>query len=135
MKRMNYKYMLFLSLFLLLSCGAHQTKNTSVMKKAEPQSELNNTSTNNDTKPSHLTQCLRDLESLRTVNASQYRLYQVEYDALIKSSTDFLTVKEDISPEVAAMARPRFQFALVNLCYRIKDSLAQTFINQAGGKE
>lgn len=83
---------------------------------------------------SHLTQCNRDLESLRTVSMTEYKRYQSEYDALIKSSTSFMTVKDDVSPEVAELARPKFQFALVNLCYRIKDALAQTLINQAGGR-
>lgn len=83
---------------------------------------------------SHLAQCNRDLESLRTVSPSEYRRYAAEYDALLKSSAGFMTVKDDVSPEVAALARPKFQFALVNLCYRIKDALAQTLINQAGGR-
>lgn len=83
---------------------------------------------------SHLTQCNRDLESLHTVNKREYDHYQIEYDNLMKNSASFLTVKDDVSPEVAALARPRFQFALVNLCYRIKDALAQTLINQAGGR-
>lgn len=83
---------------------------------------------------SHLTQCNRDLESLRTVSQTEYRRYAAEYDALLKSSAGFMTVKDDVSPEVAALARPKFQFALVNLCYRIKDALAQTLINQAGGR-
>lgn len=82
---------------------------------------------------SHLTQCNRDLESLRTVSMTEYRRYQSEYDALMKSSAGFMTVRDDVSPEVAELARPKFQFALVNLCYRIKDALAQTLINQAGG--
>ena len=83
---------------------------------------------------SHLTQCNRDLESLRTVSATQYQRYLSEYDHLMKSSADFMTVKDDVSPEVADLARPKFQFALVNLCYRIKDTLAQTLIHQAGGR-
>ena len=84
---------------------------------------------------SPLEQCNRDLESLRMVNATEYRRYLSEYDGLMKTSADFLTVKDDVSPEVAELARPRFQFALVNLCYRIKDTLARTFIRQAGGRE
>lgn len=82
---------------------------------------------------SHITQCNRDLESMRTVDIKQYMHYQREYDELMKSSASFLTVKDDVSPEIASLARPRFQFALVNLCYRIKDALARTFIKQAGG--
>lgn len=83
---------------------------------------------------SHLTQCNRDLESLRTVSLTAYRRYQSEYDGLMKSSAGFMAVRDDVSPEVAELARPKFQFALVNLCYRIKDALAQTLINQAGGR-
>lgn len=84
-------------------------------------------------RPSHLVQCNRDLESLRTVSPSAYHRYQTEYDGLMKSSADFVTVKDDVSPEVAELARPRFQYALVSLCYRIKDALAQSLINQASG--
>jgi uncharacterized membrane protein affecting hemolysin expression len=84
---------------------------------------------------SPLMQCNRDLESLRTVDAGQYRKFQAEYDSLMKTSSGFLSVKDDVSPEVAALARPRFQFALVNICYRIKDTLAQTLIRQAGGEK
>lgn len=83
---------------------------------------------------SHLAQCKRDLESLRTVSQTEYRRYTAEYDALLKSSAGFMSVKDDVSPEVAALARPKFQFALVNLCYRIKDALVRTLINQAGGR-
>ncbi|MBF7997769.1 hypothetical protein [Rahnella laticis] len=82
---------------------------------------------------SHLTQCNRDLDSLYTVNPAEYHTYLAEYDALMKSSAGFMAVKDDVSPEVADLARPRFQFALVNLCYRIKNALAQTLIKQAGG--
>ncbi|MBM7016675.1 hypothetical protein JTL32_20210 [Enterobacter cloacae] len=69
------------------------------------------------------------------MDAGQYHRFQTEYDALVKHSENFLTVKDDVSPEVAALVRPRFQFALVNLCYRIKDALAQTLIRQAGGEK
>lgn len=84
--------------------------------------------------PSHLVQCNRDLESLHTVSPSTYLSYRGEYDRLMKSSAGFVTVKDDVSPEVAELARPRFQYALVSLCYRIKDALAQSLINQAGGR-
>ena len=82
---------------------------------------------------SHITQCNRDLESMRTVDIKQYMHYQRKSYELMKSSANFLTVKDDGSPEIASLVRPRFQFALVNLCYRIKDALARTFIKQAGG--
>lgn len=83
---------------------------------------------------SRLTQCNRDLESLHTVDIGQYKRYLSEYESLMKSSAGFMTVKDDVSPEVAELARPKFQFALVNLCYRIKGALAQTLINQANGQ-
>jgi len=88
---------------------------------------------NNKIQNSHLEDCIKNLESLKVINSVKYDLYLAEYDALMKSSEEFLTVKDDVSPEVAALARPRFQYALVNLCWRIKNSLAQTLINQAGG--
>lgn len=83
---------------------------------------------------SHLTQCKRDLESLHRISPSEYTRYRDEYDALMRSSSGFMAVSGDISDEVSDLARPRFQFALVNLCYRIKNALAQTLISQAGGE-
>ena len=62
---------------------------------------------------------------------TEYRKYLAQYDGLMKSSAGFMSVKDDVSPEVAELARPRFQYALVNLCYRIKGALAQTLTNQA----
>ena len=102
--------------------GSNQAETVRAQQAPEP-----------DTARSALQQCTRDIESLRTVDAAQYRRFLAEYDALMKSSEGFLTVKDDVSPEVAALARPRFQYALVNLCWRVKNNLEQTLINQAGG--
>lgn len=91
---------------------------------------------NNDSSPSpsHLEQCNRDLESLHRISPSEYARYRNEYDALMRSSAGFIAVSGDISDEVSDLARPRFQFALVNLCYRIKSALAKTLISQASGE-
>lgn len=134
-----------LVVLLISGCSASdKTENTSMDTRngeysrqpysSHPDSENIKTNVNAKVATSHLSQCNRDLESLRTVDAGQYRRLQTQYDTLMKSSESFLTVKDDVSPEVAALARPRFQFALVNLCYRIKDALAQTLIRQAGGE-
>lgn len=115
--------------------ATHLGENTNVSSEIMPNKpQAKETSSNLRMPISHLMQCNRDLESLHTVNQTAYRLYQKEYDELMNSSANFLSVKDDVSPEVAELARPRFQFALVNLCYRIKDALAQTLINQAGGR-
>lgn len=126
--------MIFSSFLALVGC---QTKAESV-GPTTPQHEIAQASVskkNDDRKNniSHLIQCNRNLEALRTVDAAQYRRYQADYDALMKSSEGFVTVQDEVSLEVAALARPRFQFALVNLCYRIKNALAQTLIKQAEG--
>ncbi|HAH0869136.1 TPA: hypothetical protein GFY00_22770 [Escherichia coli] len=117
---------------------AYQTKNTvkqniTTNVANEDAVSVENSDATKQVSLSHITQCNRDLESMRTVDIKQYMHYQREYDELMKSSANFLTVKDDVSPEIASLARPRFQFALVNLCYRIKDALARTFIKQAGG--
>ncbi|MGM8398349.1 hypothetical protein [Enterobacter hormaechei] len=87
-----------------------------------------------NTQPSHLTQCKRDLESLHRISPFDYDRYRNEYDALMRSSAGFMAVSGDISDEVNDLARPRFQFALVNLCYRIKNALAKSLISQADGE-
>ncbi|ELY5941249.1 hypothetical protein SNN83_004411 [Cronobacter malonaticus] len=122
--------------FLLAGCHYPENKKLSAsVKIPEAQTVQNDSLARDKNSLSHLSQCNRDLESLRTVDAGQYRQYQSQYDSLMKTSAGFLSVKDDVSPEVAALARPRFQFALVNLCYRIKDALAQTLIRQAGGEK
>lgn len=100
----------------------------------EPYSALPPRSRQDNSGPSHLAQCNRDLESLHRISPSGYARYRDEYDALMRSSASFMAVSGDISDEVSDLARPRFQFALVNLCYRIKNALAQTLISQAGGE-
>lgn len=138
------KYIIVLLVFLLSGCGLLNTveipqPDIRDVKHAEAQinnmyiSQAKDIAQGKET-ASHLAQCNRDLESLRTVSQTEYHRYAAEYDALLKSSAGFMTVKDDVSPEVAALARPKFQFALVNLCYRIKDALARTLINQAGGR-
>ncbi|MBK0469653.1 hypothetical protein [Klebsiella aerogenes] len=142
-KKIN-QLVIVLFIFLLSGCGLLNKTEKSPLDKRDmrhSEAQVNNMYisqvkdiTQGKEAVSHLAQCNRDLESLRTVSQTEYRRYAAEYDALLKSSASFMTVKDDVSPEVAALARPKFQFALVNLCYRIKDALARTLINQAGGR-
>lgn len=120
---------------VILVAGCAKKNNIHVSQPVQLKKDVNLSvaNTHQDTSTSHMTQCKRDLESMRTVNSKEYQRYVSQFDDLMKTSAGFLTVKDDVSPEVAELARPRFQFALVNLCYRIKDALAQTLINQAGG--
>jgi hypothetical protein len=122
-------------IFLTYGCSVSNSSHPIHDKKIatnnhEAASPVINEENNNGKVKSHLEQCHRDLESLRTVNPASYSTYLARYDALMKSSAGFLSVKDDVSSEVAELARPRFQFALVNLCFRIKNSLAQSLINQ-----
>ncbi|MFP2240625.1 hypothetical protein ACLEX4_19160 [Pseudescherichia vulneris] len=129
---MRYE-MILLAGILLSGCSSHVRQNYQIKT---PDLTADTVHANKAPAPrSELVQCNRDLESLRTVDISQYRFYQAEYDSLMKHSAGFLTVKEDVSAEVAALARPRFQFALVDLCWRIKNALASTLIHQAGGEK
>ncbi|WP_312055636.1 hypothetical protein [Pantoea brenneri] len=114
--------------------GCSARENVALKSQPTPEREkVSPESVTNEVRSSlsPLAQCNRDLESLRTVNMTEYRKYLAQYDGLMKSSAGFMSVKDDVSPEVAELARPRFQYALVNLCYRIKGALAQTLINQA----
>lgn len=83
---------------------------------------------------SHLVQCKRDLESLHRISPAAYERYRNEYDSLMRSSTSFIAVSGDLSDDISSLARPRFQFALVDLCYRIKNAVAQELLSQAGGE-
>lgn len=132
----------FILCYSLVGCNSFDShkvpknESSSIYVKATPNAESltpNNTALIRESGTTHLEQCNRDLESLRTVNSGEYNNYLAQYTALMKSSAGFMAVKDDVSPEVAELARPKFQFALVNLCYRIKNTLAQTLINQAGG--
>lgn len=133
-RRMNTLFVAYT--LCLAGCAAHtgQPAPAPEVSQAQPVSPQGGQAAARPDAASHLTQCNRDLESLRTVSLTAYRRYQSEYDGLMKSSAGFMAVRDDVSPEVAELARPKFQFALVNLCYRIKDALAQTLINQAGGR-
>lgn len=139
MRIILFSMLFFFEIFSLSGCGSFFGEGSSKQQNMKVITSHDVTKKNEQIiKPSvgssHLTQCNRDLESLRTVSLTAYRRYQSEYDGLMKSSAGFMAVRDDVSPEVAELARPKFQFALVNLCYRIKDALAQTLINQAGGR-
>lgn len=84
------------------------------------------------TDASKLSQCTRELEALKHFAKSKYTLYQVEFARITSSSAAYLDVARGISSDINDLVRPRYQYALTSLCYRIKNDLSTALINQVG---
>jgi len=55
--------------------------------------------------------CLKNFASLKVINSVKHDFYLADYYGLMKSSEGALTIKEDVCPEVTALAQPLFNQA------------------------
>lgn len=77
-----------------------------------------------------LAQCTRELEALKAFNSAKYNQYQAEFTKIKQTSTKYLGVANGISSDINDLVRPKLQYALTSLCYRIKNDLSASMINQ-----
>ncbi len=77
-----------------------------------------------------LAQCSHELEALKTYNPDRYKQYQQAFTQLSQSSAAYLAVSHDIGSDINNLVRPKYQFALASLCYRIRADLSTALINQ-----
>ncbi|HCM7228993.1 TPA: hypothetical protein N3282_004449 [Klebsiella aerogenes] len=77
-----------------------------------------------------LSQCTRELEALKTFNNNKYNDYKLELSKIKQTSVSYLGVASGISEDINDLVRPKLQYALTNLCYRIKNDLSESMIKQ-----
>ncbi len=77
-----------------------------------------------------LAHCTHELEALKTYSPAQYKQEHREFIQLTQRSAKYLEVSADISSDINQLVRPKYQFALASLCYRIRNDLTLALINQ-----
>ncbi len=79
---------------------------------------------------SKISQCTRELEALKSFNNVKYNNYKLELGKIKQTSASYLGVANGISEDINDLVRPKLQYALTNLCYRIKNDLSESLIKQ-----
>ena len=77
-----------------------------------------------------ISQCTRELEALKYFNNIKYNNYKLELGKIKQTSASYLGVANGISEDINDLVRPKLQYALTNLCYRIKNDLSESLIKQ-----
>ncbi|MGR7053271.1 hypothetical protein ACU637_21475 [Klebsiella aerogenes] len=77
-----------------------------------------------------ISQCTRELEALKSFNKVKYNNYKLELGKIKQTSASYLGVANGISEDIDDLVRPKLQYALTNLCYRIKNDLSESLIKQ-----
>ncbi|NHB95407.1 hypothetical protein C5470_02825 [Photorhabdus stackebrandtii] len=83
-----------------------------------------------DSNSGKLAQCTRELEALKQFNGAKYTRYKTEFDRIARTGSQYLAVANGISEDINDLVRPKYQYALTSLCYRIKNDLSLALINQ-----
>ncbi|MCT8353513.1 MULTISPECIES: hypothetical protein [Photorhabdus] len=83
-----------------------------------------------DSNSGKLAQCTRELEALKQFNGAKYTRYKAEFDRIARTGSQYLAVANGISQDINDLVRPKYQYALTSLCYRIKNDLSLALINQ-----
>lgn len=80
---------------------------------------------------SKVSQCNKELQALKTINGAESARYQREMDHLVASGQQYMNVKAGISSDINDIMTPRYQFAVANLCWKIRNALSQSLLKQA----
>lgn len=123
---------------LFLSGCTHKVKPTTIPKSQSSASvsikplktASASTTENVDEGTDKIEQCARELNALKTFSPAKYTQYQSEYDHITKTSAQYLAVSKGISSDINDLVRPKYQYALTSLCFRIKTDLSSSLINQ-----
>lgn len=131
------------SLFLLTGCASVKNDKTGVSPRTlkvqpveapvvvppPPAEQL--LLDNNSNELTGMKECSNELNALRVYNQQSYVSFQNEFKKLGAQTEKYLRIKDGISPEINALAMPRHEFQVRELCFRIKTRLSQLLISQS----
>lgn len=81
-----------------------------------------------DKQSQRIGQCRNELDALRTFNLVSYDKYNAEFSRISEKTKKYLKIKNDIGEDVNDLAMPRYQFAIRDVCFRIRTDLAKAMI-------
>ncbi|NWA63133.1 hypothetical protein HX773_19690 [Pantoea sp. B9002] len=80
---------------------------------------------------SRIMQCRKELDALQTYNVAKHQQFKNEFDRTAGQLKKYLEVKNGISSDVNDLAMPKYQFAIRDVCFRVKSELATSIIKAA----
>ncbi|MGU3524750.1 hypothetical protein ACLBW2_16790 [Enterobacteriaceae bacterium C23F] len=75
--------------------------------------------------------CVKELTALKTYNPKSYKRYSGEMQVLTRKTSQYLSVKKDVNPQIEDLVTSAYDSRMKSLCYRIQSTLGQSMINQA----
>lgn len=75
--------------------------------------------------------CVKQLTALKTYDPKSYKRYSGEMHVLTRKTSQYLSVKEDLNPQIDGLVASAYDSRMKTLCYRIQSTLGQSMINQA----
>lgn len=75
--------------------------------------------------------CVKQLTALKTYNPKSYKRYSGEMQVLTRKTSQYLSVKENLNPQIDDLVTGAYDSRMKSLCYRIQSTLGQSMINQA----
>lgn len=105
-----------------------------VTPAAAPVAQETQAVASNDTvKSSSLTAnetCVRSLNALRAYSPKTWEKYSIAMADLNKKNSLFLSVKNDLNPDLNDLVVSAYESKMKTLCYRIESTLGQSMIAQ-----
>ncbi|NWA63447.1 hypothetical protein HX773_21310 [Pantoea sp. B9002] len=77
---------------------------------------------------SRLIQCRKELDAMQSYNPPKYQSYKSEFDKTASHLKKYLEVKGGIGNDINELAMPKYQFAIRDVCFRIKTDLATSIV-------
>jgi chromosome segregation ATPase len=75
-------------------------------------------------------ECKKELAALKAFNVRSYEKYQGEYDAISRETQKYIKYREELGDDINYLVMPKYQFAIRNVCFRIKSDLSTSILSQ-----
>ena len=95
----------------------------------EPQPAVAQTNSSNPTLIAN-DSCVKQLAALKTYNPKSYKRYSGEMQVLTRKTSQYLSVKEGLNPQIDDLVTGAYDSRMKLLCYRIETTLGQSMISQ-----
>jgi hypothetical protein len=77
---------------------------------------------------SRMMQCRKELDALQMYSATKHQQLSAEFNRTAGQLKKYLEVKNNIGMDVNDLAMPKYQFAIRDVCFRIKTQLATSIV-------
>lgn len=125
------KNVLFLSVvFILAGCSSQKDTVRAVQQGTNPAKITTPGGTAENTSAVRIRECKNELAALKEFNVRAYDKYQAEYDSISRETQKYIKVKSQLGEDINYLAMPKFQFAIRNVCFRIKNDLTSSIVDQ-----